>query len=69
MLSLDVTNPAVSRRIATRYGSMRKLAAAIDRDIGTVSRTLRGEIKAEKTQRQIAKALGMSRAAVFGKEA
>jgi hypothetical protein len=69
VFSLSQPDPAVATRIAKRFGSMRKLAAHIKKDAGTVSRTLRGELKAPETRKAIATALGMSQVKVFGRAA
>jgi uncharacterized membrane protein len=69
MLSVSQTDPTVARRIERRFGSVRNLAKSLDLSHTTVSRTLRGEMRGEATQRKIAKALGVSRPALFGKAA
>ena len=68
-LSLSQPDPAVTGRITRRFGSMRKLAKHIGKDVGTVSRTLRGEIKGTQTRKAIANALGLSQVKVFGRAA
>ncbi len=69
MLSVSRPDPKVTARIRRRFGSLRKMADAIDLNHGTVSRTLSGEYRGEETQRKIAKALGVSRVQLFGQAA
>lgn len=55
--------------IRRRVGSVGKLAKAVGKNKGTVSRTLHGELKSEETQKAIAKALRVSRVSLFGRAA
>ena len=64
-----VLHAAPNSAIKRKYGSIRKLAKAIGLSHVTVSRTLRGDYRGEETQKAIAKALGVSRPKLFGKEA
>ena len=67
MLSVSREMPeSTVRLIRRKHGSLRKLATAVGKDHGTVSRTLRGELKSEATQKALAKALGVSRPKLFG---
>jgi hypothetical protein len=64
-----VLHGAPTKLIKRKYGSIRKLAAAIGINHVTVSRTLKGDYCGEETQKAIAKALGVSRPKLFGKAA
>ena len=68
-LSLSQPDPAVAARIAKRFGSVRALAKHVNKNVGTVSRTLRGQSKGPETRKAIATALGMSQVKVFGRAA
>jgi transcriptional regulator with XRE-family HTH domain len=70
VLSVSRVLPAATAKLVKRkHGSIAKLAAAVGVQPSTVSRTLRGELRGEGTQKAIAKALGVSRPKLFGKAA